>query len=62
MRLWTALLGAWLAAGSGTSGEGGSMRDPVRPSLDPHPLPAAEQGAGDASQRATMTARGARSA
>lgn len=43
MRLWTAMLGAWLAAGSGAAADGGGATDRVRPAGGPQPMPVAEQ-------------------
>jgi hypothetical protein len=43
MRLWTAMLGAWLAAGSGAATDGSPATDRVRPAGGPPPVPVAEQ-------------------
>jgi hypothetical protein len=43
MRLWTAMLGAWLAAGSGTAADGSVAPARVGTAAGPLPVPVAEQ-------------------
>jgi len=43
MRLWTAMLGAWLAAGSSAAADASGAPDRVRPAGGPQAVPVAEQ-------------------
>ena len=43
MRLWTAMLGAWLAAGNGSAADRATLAGASRDGAAPLPRPAAEQ-------------------